>query len=71
MSVAASLGYSSSSLLSIPGSASLLHGEIVNDPRWVFFSLGRLFNVLGFYYCLILLLKHERMLLLSTFKFPF
>jgi len=49
MSVAASLGYSSSSLLSIPGSASLLHGEIVNDPRWVFFSLGRLFNVLGFY----------------------
>uniref|UniRef100_A0A914KNH1 WD repeat-containing protein 44 n=1 Tax=Meloidogyne incognita TaxID=6306 RepID=A0A914KNH1_MELIC len=33
MSVAASLGYSSSSLLSIPGSASLLHGEIVNDPR--------------------------------------
>jgi hypothetical protein len=32
-SVAASLGYSSSSLLSIPSSASMLHGEGANDPR--------------------------------------
>ena len=33
MSIAASLGYSSSSLLSISGSASFLHGEGANDPR--------------------------------------